>query len=819
MKVSSNWLRDFLPGLPRDPSQVAADLTRLGFEVEGQATIGRGVSGLRVGEVLGARPHPKADKLRIVRLRSGAQEEDVVCGAANVPLPEAGAPSVKVCWAPPGAVLPGFTMVAKEIRGVMSPGMLCSEEELGLAERAEGILILPADAPSGADPAGLYGFEDTVFEVNVTPNRADALSHLGLARELAAAYGMPLTTPISPPLASGSSLPAVELTIEDPRSCSRYQARVFSGVRVAPSPLPLRLRLMACGMRSLTNVVDVTNYVLLELGHPMHAFDLDKLEGAISVRKARAGERLETLDGVDRTLEPGDIVIADARGPVALAGVMGGAATEISETTRNVLLETATFDPVMVRRTAKRLALHSESSHRFERGVDAEGIPRAAARAAALISDLADGQQSDQVVDRYPAPPEKRRAFLSLATLRRLSGDPGRSLDQAEATLSRLCGDTQRVGQGDAARLELTVPSYRPDLTMEADLVEEVLRHEGYETVSARRVIYNAKSEVNPERLADRARRTLRGAGLHEIVSYGFVSAAHLAALGARGQGQEASGGLGHLVEGLKVANPLSAEHERMRTSLLPGLAEVAKRNLARGVEAVRLFEVGPVVRRKSPSAPEGGSEGFEQRRHVAALLCGPLAGWLKPGALVDFFDAKRVLETLLHGLVPSQASYFPDAEVPFLHPGVAARVEVEGKGVGLLGEVHPLTRKALHLETPAFFVELDLDCLPIAVVAPRPTAPPRFPATTRDVSFWVDVLVTAGLQAQALRAAAEPLLREVAVLEDFRDERYVPAGKKGMLWTLTYRADDRTLTDPEVDAAHARVLEVLKASFSLEIR
>ncbi|MDX2021795.1 MAG: phenylalanine--tRNA ligase subunit beta [Deltaproteobacteria bacterium] len=805
MRISFNWLRDFLPTLPRDPVQVAADLTRLGFEVEGTTHLGRGLSGLLVAEVLAYRPHPQASKLRIVTVKAGARTDEVVCGAANVP-----EPGGKVCWAPPGATLPGFTMAAKEIRGVMSPGMLCSEEELGLAPSADGILILDADAPSGADPVSTFGLADTVFEVNVTPNRGDALSHLGLARELAAAYSAELVMPATPALKVGAGAQALDVVIQDNKACRRYQARFFANVVVGPSPLAMRMRLLACGVRSISNLVDITNYVLLELGHPLHAFDLDKVKGAVYVRRAHPGERLVTLDGVERVLEAGDTVIADEQSPIALAGVMGGQSTEIGPNTKNVLLETATFDPVSVRKTAKRLSLHSEASHRFERGVDSEGIARAAARAAELICGLAQAQQADQVVDRYPSPPTRRQASLTLATLRKLSGDTNRNLEGAKRTLSRLCDEVRITGHGDSARLDLGIPSYRPDLSMEADLVEEVLRHEGYESVVPRRMIFNAKAAPNPEAPSDLARARFVSAGLNEVVTWGFVPSGWLSALAPAAPEAHQ-----RLVRGLAVSNPISADYEVMRTSLLPGLVETAKRNLSRGVQSLALFEVGPVVER----AEQAGHVTAAQQNHASALLCGLQPGWLRPGAAVDFFDLKRVAAAVLAGFALQDARYVPVSDVPFLHPGVGASIEVQGQRVGLLGELHPRTRKALRLTETAFYLELYLDQFPAAAAAIHPILPPRYPATTRDISFWVDESVTAQAQQDALWSTPSPLLRAVSVLEDFRDPKYVPAKKKGMLWTLTYRADDRTLTDAEVDAAHAGVLAALQAAFPLQLR
>ena len=438
MKISFSWLKELVP-LPEGTTvaEVARRLTLAGLEVESITPRGRELTGVRVAEVRAVRPHPGADKLRIVRLQidttaGSDQDAEVVCGAPNVPTRGG-----RVAWATPGATLPGGLKIGrKEVRGFDSPGMICSEKELGLSEAAEGIMILPSNLPVGADLAVALGLADDVMEVNVTPNRPDALSHAGIAREVAAAFGVTWRLPPLPPLPRerpSQELPildlpphdpaaAVSVTVEDAVACPRYQATVIHGLRVAPSPAPLRLRLAACGVRAISNLVDVTNAVMLETGHPLHAFDLDKLVGGIVVRRARAGEVLRTLDGVDRPLLADDIVIADGEGPVALAGVMGGARTEVSATTTNVLLEAATFDPRSVRKTAKRLGMHSEASHRFERGVDAEGVPSAGNRAAAYIAQLGRGRVSGPPVEVYRAPPAPREIRLPFATLRRIAG-------------------------------------------------------------------------------------------------------------------------------------------------------------------------------------------------------------------------------------------------------------------------------------------------------------------------------------------------------------------------------------------------------------
>jgi phenylalanyl-tRNA synthetase beta chain len=817
MKISFNWLRELVelpPGVTAEA--VGERLTLAGLEVESVERRGREIRGVQVAEVRGVRPHPAAEKLSIVRLRLqvDGNEEEVVCGAANVP-----PPGGLVAWAPPGASLPGGRILdRRDIRGFVSPGMICSEAELGVTEQSEGILILPPTAPPGADLASHLGILDEVLEVNVTPNRPDALSHAGIAREVAALFKTRWRLPAADPSAA-VPFPAgraVDVEIRDAAACPRYSARLIVGLRAGPSPLALRIRLAACGVRAISNLVDVTNYVMLETGHPLHAFDLDKLNGGIIVRRATRAERMITLDGAERALQEGDVVISDGRGALALAGVMGGASSEVSADTTAVLLEAATFDPRSVRRTAKRLGLHSEASHRFERGVDANGVPHAGLRAATLMARLGGGAVAGEVIDRYPQPQHPRKVVLSEGGLRRIAG-----FEIPLALAAEKLASIDLTSEMDGDRLTATVPTSRPDITIEPDLIEEVMRLCGYDRVPARLPPGTRAPSASPEALADRARDGLAAQGLNEVVTWGFVPRAWLLAL--------SGGRKDHpLADGIAVKNPISSDYEVMRTSLFPGLAEAAKRNLARGVPDVMLFEVGPVVRRwaegKEPTAVRDSSkESPHEPTMVAAILVGRRAGWLKPGEPLDFFDAKQILDELLQALGISGRAYRPGHDGALLHPGVSAEL-FAGSGawarrIGRVGEIHPALRKAFNLEGRALYFEVDLDAAEAERRPLQREIPARFPSVTRDLSFLIDASVSADEQRAAMIAALEPLLRELAVLEDFRDPKYVPAGKKGMLWTMTYRADDRTLTDAEVDAAHARVVASLRGARPIEIR
>lgn len=799
MKISFNWLRELVE-LPAGTTaeQAAAALTSQGLEVEGIEQKGRELAGVVVAEVLGIRPHPKADKLRIVRVRAGAREEEVVCGAFNVP-----PPGNRVCWAQPGAKLPGgMTLEAREVRGVLSPGMLCGEPEMGLGEQDDGILILPTSVNPGDDVAAWVGAVDDIFEVNVTPNRPDALSHLGIARDLAAHFGTRVTVPKLGEVPEVDAGPTMDVEIADDTGCPRYTARFITGLGVGASPIQMRLRLTYCGMRPISNLVDITNYVMLETGHPLHAFDFDKLQGKIVVRRAHAGESMVTLDNQKRDLLPTDLLITDGRGPVAIAGVMGGATSEVSETTKQVLLEAATFDPPSIRRTAKRLVIPSEASYRYERGVDANGIPYASLRAASLMAKLGGGSLVRAAVDRFPRPPVQAKVTLTHERLRRVSGNDY-SLAFAAQQLGRL-GMTCET-EGDA--LAVTVPTYRPDITIPEDLVEEILRMGEYGKPAQRdRIASNRTTADNPEGPADRVRSLLAASGLSEIVTWAFVPKAALAAI---------SNGDAGLANGIVVRNPISADYEVMRTSLLPGLADALKRNLSRGMPDAWLFEVGTVVRRGAAvdAAPIETS-------YAAGILTGHRGGWLKRGDEIDFFDLKGVVEQLLQGIGAGPVDVVAPADSPFLHPGVSGQIRSRaGKTIGQLGELHPVVARKLGIECLAYYFELDVALLTSSVEPLRGAAPPKFPAIGRDVSFWIDAATPASAQRAAFLSAAEPLLCDLTVLEDFRDPKYTPAGKKGQLWSMTYRASDRTLTDAEADDAHRRVVAALLAAFAIQIR
>ncbi len=809
--------------------EAAAALTAAGFEVETIEPIGQDFSGVVVAEVVGKRRHPNADKLSLVDVidTPGGTATQVVCGANNVP-----DPGGRVLWAKPGAILPGFGEIStRAIKGVDSPGMLCAEDELGLGDDHAGIIVLgPDDILHGSDELlgdsraiERLGLRDYVFDVGVHPNRGDALGHLGLARELVALLGgrlRDIDERIDAALASvttdaSQAADHIAVHIDDPEGCPRYTARYISGVAVKPAPLWMQQRLRAVGVRPLSNLVDVTNYVMFELGQPLHAFDYKHVRGGeIRVRRAQAGERMTTLDDVERTLEANDLLICDGSGPVALAGVMGGADSEVSDDTHELLLESAGFAPAMVRRTARRLGLHSEASARFERGVDPNLAERASRLAASLLARLGGGQVAAGVVDNFPRPPEPKRLTLRASRASSLVGiEFGR--DQAASVLSRL-GIDATPSPDDDDQLAVVCPTYRADLLREVDLIEDLLRIHGFDKVPGTL----PQGQVPPTRQVDprpeKLRAALIAAGMSETISFGFTSRERIAALGLPDSDRRA--------KPIAIRNPMSQEQAVMRTSLLPGLLAAIGRNVSHGVSDVALFEIGSVFLPAAASSSSSDADGSlpDEPTRAAGVIAGHRPGWLTTTDEVDLFDLKGPLEQAIEAALPAdsgQVSFVADNQVPYMHPGVCARVVLSrGNGdaidIGHIGEIHPATRRALGDLPRCFGFEIAIDAFPVRAPV-QMQGVPRYPAITRDISMLLDDSVPAARVRSHIEAASEPLIEHITVLEDFRDPAHVPSGKKGMLWSITYRSPESTLTDAEVDKVHERLVAGLLSELS----
>ncbi len=823
MKVSLKWLSEYVD-VPADTKAFCDRLDLTGTGVEGVEKTGAALDGVVIGHVETCEPHPDSDHMHVVTVDVGAGEPvQIVCGAPNI------AAGIKVPVATVGAVLPGdFKIKKSKLRGIASCGMCCSKRELGMGADHEGIWVLPEDAPVGMPIADYAKLSDTVLDLEITPNRPDCLSIVGFAREVGAMYQRDWTNPLAEmaaklaPAADGAPVDeAVSVTIDDPTRCPRYTARVIRGCKVGPSPDWMVERLAAIGQRSINNVVDVTNYILFLFGQPLHAFDLDKLTGGdgrahVVIRAAEDGERLTTLDGEERALTSDMTVIATPeQGAVALAGVMGGLDTEVTDDTVNILLEAATFEAGRTSRTSRNLGLISESSLRYERGVDDHGIEARSAAAAALIVEVAGGTVSTAagndagIVDAWPLVSEPRALRFRMPRFCAMMGaDIPRGF--VEDALARL-GCEVADAASDADALSVVAPTFRPDLEREIDLYEEVLRLWGMDRIPA--TLPGGPGRVGTrtraEHVMDAINRTLRASGLNETMTYSFAEPGDLERLRMPAEG---------LGEPVELINPLNADQSVMRQSIIPGLLRSVAYNQSRGVKNVQLYETGVVF-----YAHEGKKQPKEKRK-VTGVLAGAMreAGWNDAPAAFDFFDGKGVVESLARELALPKLRFkaLSADEAPHLQPGRAAVVLSGGTELGWVGELHPLAVDAYQAEAPVVAFELDVDAL---VKAARPARDyvdvPTFPAVSMDVAFVVDEAVTCEKLMQCMSSAGGKLLEDARLFDVYRDEERVGAGKKSMAFALTYRAADRTLTSEEVDKAHERLVKKVCAATGAEVR
>ncbi|WNG26721.1 phenylalanine--tRNA ligase subunit beta [Cystobacter fuscus] len=790
MKISVKWLKDYV-ALPAAVDELARKLTAVGLEIEGLERPGEALRGVVVAQIQESVQHPNADKLSVTKVDLGGPEKlQVVCGAKNFKVGD------KVPLATLGTKLPnGVEIKQAPLRGVDSFGMLCSAKELGLSEESSGLLILPPELKPGTPIAEALGVDDVVLEVNVTPNRPDALSHLGVAREVAVATGAPLKLP-EPRLAE-SGEPAsskVKVRVEDAARCPRYTARVIENVKIGPSPQWLQDRLKACGVRPISNVVDVTNFVLLEYGQPLHAFDLDKVAGQeIIVRTARPGEKMTTLDGKQRALDTEDLLICDRDRAQALAGVMGGADSEVSAGTTRVVLESAHFQPSTIRRSSKRHGLHTEASHRFERGADLDAVLPAVDRAAALIAELAGGTVAPGRVDVYPQPQPPRRVSLRYGRVEKVLG-----VAIAEADCRRILGTLGfRAVEEGSGQTTFEVPRARVDVEREEDLLEELARVHGYDNIPAK--LPRGLAELAPEPLATeaerRARQALSGAGLSEVVNYSFVMPRVLEALGGKEQP-------------VALLNPLSVEQSVMRTSLLPGLLENLSRSVRHQVDTVFVYEMGRAYLR-DPAGGQGQQPATREVPRLAGLCWGLRGGrsWTQKDAKADFYDAKGAVEGVLHALHVDGVRFVP-AEAPAYHPRACARVELaDGTVLGHVGELHPRVTKALELPRDVFVFELDsVPLYAAARLVPAWGGLPRFPAVLRDLAVVVPLELPNDEVRRVILEVGGPLVEDALVFDVYTGKP-IPEGRKNLAYAIRYRSPERTLTDAEVGTAHQRII------------
>ena len=831
MLASHKWLTE-LAGFSLDSETLAQKLTSAGLEVESVTRHGEGLEPVVVAEVCQIRPHPQRDKLRLVEVFDGQQRSEVVCGAPNVP-----EPGGRVVLAQLGASLPGgITIAERKLAGVVSCGMLCSESELGIGSDQDGIVVLQdIDARPGTPIADALDLRDVVYEIGLTPNRPDCLGHLGLARDLCAIEGKSFAPPAVPAPGRLLSAPTdqfpqgdavfklsnlwsgncasdgeavgfapVRVDIRDPSRCLRYGAALVSGVAIAPSPFATRYRLHVLGHRAINNVVDATNLILLGFGHPIHAFDYDRLEGSrIEVRLAQSGEKMTTLDGEPRSLSEDDLLICDGGRPVALAGVMGGGNSEIHDGTERVLIECAYFDPRSIRRTSKRTALHTDSSHRFERGVDPAAVPAVLAHSASLVARCAGGQLIEQGLDVNPTPVSRAKVGLRLGRVETLLG-LGLEAGEVKRILTALGCELSERPDG----FDVLCPTHRPDMVREVDLIEELARVHGYEHIpTAVPSVRPSQRGTSPEVLMVRQlRERAAAAGLQESVNFAFVAPSEL--MDARLP-----------TEAAVLANPMSEERSVLRTGLLAGLAANLRLAQRHQLQRFAQFEVGRVF------LPQAGQDLPHEAYELGVMVWGQRALWYDERDTMDFFDLKGVLEATLRPLVGSHVTTVPEPELdgsaPYLHPKRCAALRLGQETLGHLGELHPDVVDALELTGRPLYglVRIpDLVRLVEDSASPQASDLPRFPASIRDVSVVVDEGVQAGEVASQLSQAGGALVTEVRLFDIYRGKP-VPAGSKSLAFHVVYRDPMSTLTDKAVDKVHTKVTRAAEQYFGASVR
>ncbi|MCX8117294.1 MAG: phenylalanine--tRNA ligase subunit beta [Desulfobacterota bacterium] len=801
MKVSLNWLRDYVD-IRLDLKDLVHLLTMAGLEVESATPVGQGLEKVVVAEIEAIRKHPNADRLSLVRVRTSGERFSIVCGATNI------REGQKVPLALVGARLPnGIEIRRSKIRGEVSEGMLCSEIELGLGEDATGIMILEPHLTPGVRLDEALGLSDTVLDLSITPNRPDCLCVIGIAREIAALTGERLRYPsLALPDEGDEIHQKTSVTLLDPDLCPRYVARLIEGVTVGPSPRWMQSRLEKVGIRSINNVVDVTNYVMMEMGQPLHAFDFDLLEeGRIVVRRARQGETFVTLDGVKRSLDEEMLMICDGVKPVALAGVMGGLNSEIRPQTRTVLLESAYFHPANNRRTSKRLGLETEASYRFGRGVDYGGCLRAADRAASLIRQLSGGRVVEGALDVYPRPIRPPSISLSHSRVGRLLGIEI-SPRKIVAYLRNLEMDVQENGEG---RWVVTPPTFRSDLEREVDLIEELARLDGYDKIPVTLPTGPPSSEeMSRQRvLEERAKDLLVQHGYHEVITYSFTSPSALDGLHLPSEDPRR--------RMVAILNPLTTEMSVLRTSLIPGLIETARYNLSHQNRNLKLFELKKIY------LPQEGEKLPREVQFLAGLAMGMDRDphWASTAREIDFYDLKGCIEDLCEFLQIQGVTFQKTEEIPYLHPGKASQILLRGEAIGVVGEIHPDTLRYYEIPARAYLFEIDFEALVKGVTEKKKVQPlPRFPSVFRDLSLVVEEDLEVERVEQAIRSLQPPFIDEIRLFDLYRGAP-IPQGKKSLTYRLRYQASDRTLTDEEVNRVHEQVIQRLREIFRAELR
>jgi phenylalanyl-tRNA synthetase beta chain len=791
MLVGLNWLKDYID-IDVSPAELAERLTMAGLEVDSLKETGPAFSGVRVARILSLRPHPDADHLSLCEVTTGEATHRIVCGAKNIRVGDT------VPLAPVGASLPGDLVIRNaRIRGEASEGMLCSEEELGIGSDASGIMILSQDTPVGAELGEVLDLGDAVIDIGVTPNRGDCLSIVGVAREWAAIAGGKLRIPVTDVVESDEAIAEIaSVTIDDPDLCPRYTARIIKGARIGPSPLWIRRRLEAVGLRPINNIVDVTNFVMMELGQPLHAFDYRFLEeGRIVVRRSREGERFVSLDGKERVLSAGTLLICDGVKPVAIGGIMGGLNSEIKPDTETILLESAYFNPASIRRSSRELSMGTDAAFRFERGIDPEGVVRALDRAARLIAEVSGGTVCKGVIDRYPMRVETAERIP--LRVQRVNDILGTVVPENE--MVRILKGLEMVVEPDGeGRFAVTPPTCRVDILREIDLIEEIARLYGYDRVSATVPAVSAIAGVREGKgtVEERLRAIMTGAGYAEVINYSFISSEAVDQLGIEAADQRRC----HV----RIRNPLTEEQSVLRTTMVHSLLLNAKRNADFGVFNLKIFEIGRTYIGRGE-----GKQPLETNR-MACLITGLRYEdrWHSKDLHADFYDLKGCVESILDGLGIPRPSFRSGIDEPFLHPGKSCGIFAREENIGFMGEVHPAVLARMDLIGPIVLCELDTDRLSALYSAKTGfRAIPRFPSSSRDVAF----LIPSEREAKELLLPAEEFLEELlekVQIFDIYEGKNLPVGMKSVGLRFSYRSADRTLTDDEVNEIHGRIVQ-----------
>ncbi len=797
MLLSMKWLREFVP-YTGTAEELGQRLTMLGLELEEIVRPFDAIADLVIGHVLTCAKHPEADKLSVCTVDVGGEAVlDIVCGAPNV------AAGLKVVVATVGTTMPDGMVIKKaKLRGQASHGMICSERELGLSDDHGGIMELPEDAPVGTKFVDYADMDREVLDISITPNRADCASVLGLAREVALAYNLPLTMPSVHLQESGEDCSQeVQISVPDATLCPLYQGRIVENVTIAPSPAAIRYRLVACGIRPISNVVDVTNYVMLETGQPLHAFDKEKIRGgAISVAAAQEGEKLTTLDGQERTLLAQDITIRDAQGPVALAGVMGGLDSEIVADSRTVFIESAVFRAASVRKTARRLGLHSEASYRNERGVDQVGNTYAMERATDLMAQWAKGTVRKGICKAEPTP---WAAPTMNYRLQRSNDLLGLTLDAAYCK-NVLTGLGCSVDDSNAEIWQVSAPSWRHDIEREADLIEEVGRVYGLDNIEpilpmVPHHLDDAGKACSVYDFWSTLKQWGRGLGLNEAINYSFVGHKDLDHLQLSTENR------------VSIANPLSADQDVLRTALAPGLLHTLRNNLAQGSMGLRIFELAHIFTADATSETTAKEEG-----RLGLMLYGQRydGTWPQVDAEVDYSDIKGLVEHLLTSLHLGNASYALEDGHTYLLPAV--RITVQGQVLGHMGRVRPAMAEAYHAKKDVWLAELNLEILRTLVDAAKIsfTALPIYPPVRRDITIITDGTVSIDAIYACVSKTKVPLLEDIRLIDSFEPH----AEERNLTFRLTFRHGQRTMKDSEADKEREKIVQALTKELPVRV-